>query len=115
MEFSTNNATNMSSNLYCSGYNNQQIAYPVGLDKDSYSITTNFTQNLETGEISLTCKAIKNWVSQSNVVLHEGTYLECVEVIRTLVTEIEKEYGVWNRDKRGEYVLSNPNSIVLGT
>lgn len=112
MSFSTNNTTNMSSNLYCSGYNNQQVAYPVGLNKDSYSILTFFNQDLKTGDITVSCEVVENWIGKNKTMLYAGSYLDCVEFTRKLVTEIENQYGVWNRDERGNYVLTNPNSIV---
>lgn len=94
--------------------NSTQIAFPVGPEKDSYTIVICMRQNIETLETIVTCELIKNW--SSNVkdpsktykegtrfkeILYKGTYKECIQYFKDNVLNTQKE---WIRDERMNYV-----------
>lgn len=84
-----------------------QIAYPVGQDKDSYTIMSWYRENLQTGIITSEHKLVKNWSSDRykkpdvsyaegtrfTEDLHTGTYQECVEITKKIVME----QGEWRQ------------------
>lgn len=101
-------------------YNHSQVAYPVGVNKDSYSITSYYYENLETGVITVKHEVVKNWSCSNynpNCKYKEGTrfretlltgsYLDCVNKIKSIVDE----EGEWIRDERLDYVHQIPQSV----
>lgn len=71
-------------------YHNDQVAWPIGPDNDSYSIITYAYLNTDTNEVdNVECKLIKNWTSNRPQVLLEGTYKECYDLIAEIVEEIQ--------------------------
>lgn len=82
----------------------EQVAYPVGENKDSYYMTNMYREDVETGEITVTHKVRKNVYSEDEL-LFEGTAKECLDYIHTIVSKIEAEVGKWVRDERMKQVL----------
>lgn len=92
-----------------SALSTNQVAYPVGQNKDSYTIVSRFNQDLTNGDITVSHELIKNWSSNRykeegieypegtrfTEKLHRGTYQECIELVKTIV----KEQGEWRRPK----------------
>lgn len=64
----------------------QQVAYPVGENKDSYNIMTYFRYNTETKETTTTHEVVKNWMGENKKLL-KGSYDECFELIQEIVRE----------------------------
>ncbi len=80
-------------------YNMQQVAYPVGINKDSYYLQSYFKQDIETLVISVEHKVVKNMFGKSEE-LFSGSAKECYNHISNIV---ETE-GEWIRDKKLNYV-----------
>tara|TARA_R110000868_G_scaffold92281_7_gene256009 strand:+ start:605 stop:979 length:375 start_codon:yes stop_codon:yes gene_type:complete len=102
---------------YISGYNSKQVAYPVGINKDSYTITSFFKQDINTLETETEHTVVKNWSYQEynpkltykegakfSEDLFKGTFKECQQFIIDIV-EIE---GEWIRDERMNYIHVQP-------
>jgi hypothetical protein len=83
--------------------NSNQVAYPVGLNKDSYNLVSSFIQNIETNEVTIKHIVTKNF---ERITLFEGTAKECLNYINEIVL-IEKE---WIRDDKLNYVY--PNKLI---
>lgn len=92
-------------NKTVTGFNNSQIAYPVGPEKDSYNINSWFSQDINTLEIIVKHVLVKNWictVKKPNVQYREGTkfsedlftgtYKECVDYLMNNVMNTQKEW-----------------------
>lgn len=71
-----------------SAFNTDQIAYPVGPDKDSYSIGTHFHLDTETNVVTSKSIAFKNFYSTTKCEqLLTGTYKECYDCIQQVIKE----------------------------
>lgn len=86
------------------GIASNQVAYPVGINKDAYYHNTYFCQDVETGEVTVENTVIKNYYSDKKIELFKGTAKECQQFI---VDIVEKE-GEWIRDERLKYVHQVP-------
>lgn len=89
------------------GYNNNQIYYPVGPEKDSYSLSTWFEHNIETGNTEIKCKAVKNWfclgTSPRYKLLHTGTPKECLAAIEEAVAPFHKHIELHRIREKAEH------------
>jgi len=87
----------------------KQVAYPVGICKDSYYHYTYFKQSVETNEISVEHKVYKNYYRGSkSELLFTGTAKECQQFIVDLVNKVETEEGYWKRNEHNlneEFIL----------
>ncbi len=96
------------------GLESQQIAYPVGLEKDAYNVYTWFKHNIETLETIVTCELVKNpFNNEKNPsksykegtkfkeTLHKGSYKECIEYFKDNILNTQKE---WIRNEKMDYV-----------
>lgn len=97
-----------------SAIHTSQIAYPVGPNKDSYSISSWYKQDVNTLEITVEHELIKNWMcnekkegvvykegTKFKELLFKGTYNECVQFFMDNVMNTQKE---WIRDEHFNYV-----------
>jgi hypothetical protein len=90
----------MFTNKTITAFSNNQVAYPIGPNKDSYNHQAYFKQNVETGEINVTNEVIVNWPNdRTRKVLFSGTAKECEQFIINLVIEEEKK-GKWMRNEK---------------
>ena len=65
-----------------------QVAYPVGPDKDGYYVGTHFSLDTETNVVTSTSIAFKNFYSTSKCKeLMRGTYKECYDHIQQLIKQ----------------------------
>ena len=80
-----------------------QVAYPIGKNKDAYYHHIYFRQDNETGEITAENTVIKNFYGK-NEQLFKGTPKECISFIE----EIVKREGEWVRDEKLNYVFQEP-------
>lgn len=65
--------------------NSDQIAYPIGPDKDSYTIYTWFILDIDTEQVTHHCEVRKN-TSREDKSLFTGTYKECYQYIEEIVS-----------------------------
>ena len=75
--------------------NTSQIAYPVGQEKDSYSIQSWYKEDLNTGKVTVRHTLIKNVHLDSAEVMMESSYKECVAAVVAIV----REQGEWIKEK----------------
>lgn len=63
-----------------------QIAYPVGPNKDGYYVGTHFYLDTETNLVTSKSIAFENFYSTTKCKqLHTGTYKECYDCIQQLI------------------------------
>jgi hypothetical protein len=85
-------------------YTTSQVAYPVGMNEDSYTIASWYREDLITGVITVEHELIKNHSyntkregmdksSKYKETLHKGTYNECAK----LVDDIVLKEGEWRQ------------------
>jgi hypothetical protein len=104
-------------NKTISAYNSNQIAYPVELNKDSYSINSYFHQDINTLEVTVKHELVKNHMynpkeegktykegAKFRELLYTGTYKECQDYFINTILPIERE---WIRDEKLNYVYPN--------
>jgi hypothetical protein len=86
-----------------------QIAYPVGINKDSYNLYSYYSEDVETGEITVIHQVYKNWYARDrSEALFTGTIKECYKVI----IDIVNKEGEWVRDGRLNYVHNIPTNNI---
>lgn len=78
----------MYTDLVVSGYNNQQIAYSIGPNKDSYYLNSRFIEIIDTEELSVTHYVAKGPFSTDKLFI--GTSKECLAYIKAIVDEQSK-------------------------
>lgn len=107
-----------------SGYENANIYDKVGLNKDNYSIGMWFSHNIETGETSVHCEAIINWLNNppKRQTLCTGTAAECMAAIELKVTphkydmeidRIREKKANWNAYHFESYQLTTEEQETL--
>jgi hypothetical protein len=75
-----------------------QVAYPVGPNKDGYYIGTHFSLDTETNVVTSKSIAFKNFYSTSKCgELTRGTYKECYDYIQQIITPPTAEDS-WDGD-----------------
>lgn len=69
-------------------FNADQVAYPIGPDKDAYYVGTHFYLDTETNVVTSTSIAFKNFYNLSkSKELMKGTYKECYDCIQQIIKE----------------------------
>lgn len=88
-----------------SGYDSTQMYYPVGPDKDSYSLSTWFDHDVTTGQTTIHCEAVINWPSNPprRRTLVAGTPTECIAAIEAAVEPFRKHMELDRIRKKAEY------------
>ena len=68
-------------------YYNRSVAFGVGEENDSYSISSYYRHNVEEDTITSQHEVVKNWISPNKEILFKGTLKECFQFIEDIVLQ----------------------------